>query len=105
MITFQIKWPNDNYVIEHVVKIPMKYDSQAMLHLENWQPNQLTQEFTLALPIGASLVAVYVLELYICIQIRTIQLLNFTEKFSPLPGTWNLPYQADMLPIELSWLG
>ena len=52
--------------------------------------------------------AEYILELYIRIQIRTIQLLIFTEKFSPLlgfePGTSPL-YQADMLPIELSWLG
>ena len=49
----------------------------------------------------------YILELYINIQIGTIQLLIFNEKFSPLlglePGTpW---YQADMLPIELSLLG
>ena len=43
----------------------------------------------------------------ICIQIRTIQLLIFTEKFSPLSGFEPGPpwYQADMLPIELSWLG
>ena len=30
--------------------------------------------------------AEYILELYICILIQTIQLLIFTEKFSPLPG-------------------
>ena len=30
--------------------------------------------------------AEYILELYIRIQIRTIQLLIFTEKFSPLQG-------------------
>ena len=35
---------------------------------------------------------------YICIQIRTIQLLIFTE-----PRTSR--DQADMLPIKLSWLG
>ena len=48
-----------------------------------------------------------ILELYIHIQIRTMQLLIFTEKFSPLPGFEPGPprYQADMLPIELSWLG
>ena len=48
-----------------------------------------------------------ILELFICIQIQTIQLLIFTEKFSPLPGFEPGPprYQADMLPIELSWLG
>ena len=48
------------------------------------------------------------LELYIRIQIRTIQLLIFTEKFLPLPGfepgTSPVP-SLYMLPIELSWLG
>ena len=39
---------------------------------------------------------------HIRIQIRTIQLLIFTAKFLPLPG---FEPQADMLPIELSWLG
>ena len=41
------------------------------------------------------------------IQIRTIQLVVSTEKFSPLPGFEPRPfrYQANMLPIELSWLG
>ena len=41
------------------------------------------------------------------IQIRINQLLIFTEKFSPLPGfePGTHRYQADMLPIELSWLG
>ena len=44
---------------------------------------------------------------YICIQIQRIQLLIFTEKFAPLPGFEPKPpqYQANMLPIELSWLG
>ena len=46
-------------------------------------------------------------EINIHIQIQRIQLLIFTEKFSP---RWDLnprppQYQADMLPIELSWLG
>ena len=51
--------------------------------------------------------AEYILELYICIQIRTIQLLISNEKFllcrdlNPGPPQ----YQADMLPIEQSWLG
>ena len=30
--------------------------------------------------------AEYILELYICFQIPTTQLLIFTEQFSPLPG-------------------
>ena len=46
-------------------------------------------------------------DFYIQIQIRVIQLLVFTENFRPCrdlnPGP--LRYQADMLPIELSWLG
>ena len=35
------------------------------------------------------------------IQIRTIQLLIFTEKFSPLPG---FEPGTSPVPIELSWL-
>ena len=51
--------------------------------------------------------AEYILELYICIEIRIIPLLIFTEKFSPLLGfePGRPQYQADMLLIELSWLG
>ena len=45
--------------------------------------------------------------IYIRIQIQTFQLLISTEKFTPLPGfePGTSQYQADMLPIELSWLG
>ena len=46
-------------------------------------------------------------EFFICIQIRIDQLLTFTENSRPCrdlnPGRPR--YQADMLPIELSWLG
>ena len=52
--------------------------------------------------------AEYILELYICIQIRTIQLLNFTEKFSPLsgfePGTSPVPSRYATNWAILAWI-